>query len=184
MEGDDGLGAVAIGDVDALRRRRPRWIDEDLLRVLDDVTQHDGEARRSAADRDHDDIVLAVVFDVRERQDLGRLDLIAEVSVDDFDRRAIAFVDLRDVVERGLPSFPRQRLSVLDVLRHDNACSSCRNMMSVLSWTSFGSFLSIAARIDAAGYSPICGSTGPRTAEGAMTMRSAASAMSVPPLIA
>jgi hypothetical protein len=124
MECNYRLRTFAINDVDRLGRRGPRGSDEDLLRVLDDVPEHDGEARRLATDGHDHDIVLAVVFDVREWQSLGYLFLIAESAVDDLDRGAIALVDLREVFERVLPCITRQRFSVFDVPRHDNACSS------------------------------------------------------------
>lgn len=56
--------------------------------------------------------------------------------------------------------------------------------ISVWSSTSLTSLRATAARIDAAAICPIWGSIGPRTADGLIEIRSAANAMSVPPLIA
>ena len=56
--------------------------------------------------------------------------------------------------------------------------------ISVWSSMSFISFRSRTDKIDAAGSWASCGSTGPRTALGSMTISSAASATRVPPDIA
>ena len=56
--------------------------------------------------------------------------------------------------------------------------------ISVWSSMSFISFRSSTERIEAAGSWPSCGSTGPSTALGSMTISSAARAMRVPPDIA
>ena len=71
-----------------------------------------------------------------------------------------------------------------------NACTcacALREMsarISVWSDTRSTGFCSTALMIEAAGAPPICGSTGPRTAFGSITISSAASAIIVPPLIA
>jgi hypothetical protein len=56
--------------------------------------------------------------------------------------------------------------------------------MSLSSSTLLTFLRSTAASTEAAGCHPICGSTGPRTADGASVISLAARAMSVPPLIA
>ena len=78
-------------------------------------------------------------------------------------RQRLAF----DMIDRGDPT--PDVLAVLCHIVEAEALSSVRAAILLM---------------DAAGHCPICGSTGPSTADGDITMRSAASAMSVPPLIA
>ena len=55
---------------------------------------------------------------------------------------------------------------------------------SISSETFRGPLIPTALTMEAAGMSPICGSTGPSTALASITISSAASAIRVPPLIA
>jgi hypothetical protein len=78
-----------VGDLQ--RRTLGDEVEEDLLRVVDQVAQHDRVARRPGADRDHDHVVLVVVGDAAERQTLHQR-VVPALGVEHLDGDVVALV--------------------------------------------------------------------------------------------
>src|ERR1700680_4208891 len=70
--------------------------------MLDEVPQYDRKAAVEAAQADDDDIVLAVVLDVGERNLLS-LQLVAEIEAHDLDGCALTCVLLGEQLQKVMP---------------------------------------------------------------------------------